>query len=105
SKAFRQQQEQAEIFIAHKKECNYPLIICGDLNNSAFSYVYRNVKGKLRDTFEEAGKGFGQTYTFRYYPARIDYIFADNQMEVKDFQSFPEFQNSDHYPIIAKLSF
>ena len=64
SKAFRQQQEQAEIFIAHKKECNYPLIICGDLNNSAFSYVYRNVKGKLRDTFEEAGKGFGQTYTF-----------------------------------------
>ena len=105
SKAFRQQQEQAEIFIAHKKECSYPLIICGDLNNSAFSYVYRNVKGKLRDTFEEAGKGFGQTYTFRYYPARIDYIFADNQMEVKDFQSFPEFQNSDHYPIIAKLSF
>lgn len=105
SKAFKQQQEQAEIIINHKKECSYPLIICGDLNNSAFSYVYRNVKGKLKDAFEEAGVGFGSTYKFRYYPARIDYIFADQTMQVKDFESFPNFQNSDHFPIMARLSY
>jgi hypothetical protein len=29
------------------------------MNNSAYSYVYRNVKGKLKDCFEEAGTGFG----------------------------------------------
>jgi endonuclease/exonuclease/phosphatase family metal-dependent hydrolase len=104
SKAFKQQQEQASIFEQHKKDCDYPLIICGDMNNSAFSYVYRNIKGKLKDSFEEAGKGFGATYKFKYYPARIDYIFADETMEVKKFESFPEFQNSDHYPIMAKLS-
>ncbi|WP_264566805.1 endonuclease/exonuclease/phosphatase family protein [Flavobacterium sp. N3904] len=104
SKAFKQQQEQATIFQEHKKDCKYPIIICGDMNNSAFSYVYRNIKGKLKDSFEEAGKGFGATYKFRYYPARIDYIFADETMEVKQFESFPEFQNSDHYPIMAKLS-
>jgi endonuclease/exonuclease/phosphatase family metal-dependent hydrolase len=104
SKAFKQQQEQAAIFKEHEKDCKYPIIICGDMNNSAFSYVYRNIKGKLKDSFEEAGKGFGATYKFRYYPARIDYIFADETMEVKEFESFPDFQNSDHYPIMAKLS-
>jgi len=104
SKAFKQQQEQAAIFKEHEKECKYPIIICGDMNNSAFSYVYRNIKGKLKDSFEEAGKGFGATYKFKYYPARIDYIFADETMEVKQFESFSEFQNSDHYPIMAKLS-
>ncbi len=104
SKAFKQQQQQAEILREHMKECPYPIIICGDMNNSAFSYVYRIIKGKLKDSFEEAGTGFGQTYKFKYYPARIDYIFADQKMTVKKFESFPEFENSDHYPIMAQLS-
>ena len=104
SKAFKQQQQQAEIFKEHKRKCAYPIIICGDMNNSAFSYVYRSIKGSLKDSFEEAGVGFGQTYKFRYYPARIDYIFADEKMKVKKFETFPEFDNSDHYPIMAKLA-
>ncbi len=104
SKAFKQQQEQALIFKEHEVNCKYPIIICGDMNNSAFSYVYRNIKGTLKDSFEEAGEGFGATYKFRYYPARIDYIFADETMEVKEFESFSNFQNSDHFPIMAKLT-
>jgi endonuclease/exonuclease/phosphatase family metal-dependent hydrolase len=104
SKAFKQQQLQAEIFKEHEKSCEYPIIICGDMNNSAFSYVYRSIKGRLKDSFEEAGEGFGQTYKFKYYPTRIDYIFADEKMTVKKFESFSDFENSDHYPIMAKLS-
>ncbi|MFL9830861.1 endonuclease/exonuclease/phosphatase family protein [Flavobacterium sp. ARAG 55.4] len=104
SKAFKQQQEQAEILKESLKDCPYPIIICGDMNNSAFSYVYRIIKGESKDAFEEAGVGFGQTYRFKYYPARIDYIFADKKMEVKKFETFPEFDNSDHFPIMAKLS-
>ena len=104
SKAFKKQQQQAEIIKEHKKECKYPIIICGDMNNSPFSYVYRSIKGTLKDSFEEAGTGFGATYKFKYYPARIDYIFADEKMTVKKFESFPKFINSDHYPIMAKLS-
>lgn len=102
--AFRKQQQQAEIIMEHKKGCEYPIIICGDMNNSAYSYVYRSIRGTLQDTFEQAGSGFGQTYNFRYYPARIDYIFADPQMQVKSFESFPDFVNSDHYPIMTRLS-
>lgn len=104
SKAFKQQQQQAEQFSDHKMKCTYPVIICGDMNNSAFSYVYRSIKGKLKDSFEEAGQGFGETYKFRYYPARIDYIFVDQKMKVKKFESFPNFINSDHFPIMARLS-
>ncbi|MET0760112.1 MAG: endonuclease/exonuclease/phosphatase family protein [Flavobacterium sp.] len=104
SKAFKKQQQQAEIIMNHKNKCEYPIIICGDMNNSAFSYVYRSIKGSLKDSFEEAGDGFGPTYSFKYYPARIDYIFADPSMKVKSYESFPEFINSDHFPIIARLS-
>jgi endonuclease/exonuclease/phosphatase family metal-dependent hydrolase len=102
--AFRKQQQQAEIIMNHKNRCEYPVIICGDMNNSAFSFVYRSIKGKLNDTFEEAGSGFGKTYNFRYYPARIDYIFADSKMKVKSFEDFTDFVNSDHYPIMTRLS-
>lgn len=104
SNAFTKQQLQAEILRNHKKECKYPIIMCGDMNNSAFSYVYRSIKGNLNDCFEEAGKGFGETYNFKYYPARIDYIFADKKMKVQHFTNFPEFKNSDHYPILARLN-
>ena len=104
SRAFRKQQQQAEIIMNHKKDCAYPIIICGDMNNSPFSYVYRSVKGKLNDAFEEAGSGFGKTYNFKYYPMRIDYIFADPSIKVKSFESFPDFVNSDHYPIMTRLS-
>lgn len=104
SKAFTKQDEQAELLAQHKLSCTFPMIICGDMNNSAFSYVYRNIKGNLNDCFEEAGIGFGETYNFKYYPARIDYIFVDKKMKVKSFKNFSNFKNSDHYPIKTTLS-
>lgn len=105
SEAFKVQQHQAELVEKHKSECPYPMIICGDLNNSAFSYVYRKIKGNLKDTFEEAGKGFGKSYNFKYYPARIDYIFADEKLEVREHKTFSRFFNSDHFPVMTRLAF
>lgn len=104
SVAFKKQQQQAEIIMNHKKDCKYPVIICGDLNNSAFSFVYRRIRGDLNDAFVEAGNGFGKTYDYKYYPARIDYIFTDSKMTVKSFDNFNEFENSDHFPIMTRLS-
>lgn len=103
SKAFREQQLQSELMQAHRIDAKYPIIVCGDLNNSAFSYVYRNIRGELKDAFVEAGSGFGATYHFPYYPARIDYIFVDKRMEVKSFKTHSNFINSDHYPITTSL--
>jgi endonuclease/exonuclease/phosphatase family metal-dependent hydrolase len=103
SKGFSKQQVQAELLEQHKSHCPYPMLICGDMNNSPFSYVYQHIKGSMKDCFVEAGHGFGQTYRFKYYPARIDYIFADQSMSVKTFTYFPDFVYSDHYPIMTRL--
>ena len=73
------------------------------MNNSAYSYVYRSIRGKLNDAFEEAGQQFGATYKFKYYPARIDYIFTDKKLKVKSFNNFSDFKYSDHTPIISRL--
>ena len=103
SDAFTKQQEQALLLKAHYSECKYKKIICGDMNNSAFSFVYRTIKGSMQDTFETSGSGFGKTYNFKYYPARIDYIFADKTIQVKSFETLNDFYNSDHFPLISRL--
>lgn len=104
SKAFKEQQLQSELIQSHMDDATHPKIICGDMNNSAFSYVYRNIKGELQDAFVEAGSGFGKTYHFAYYPARIDYVFVDPRIAVKAFTTFDDFINSDHYPVATRLS-
>lgn len=103
SKAFKEQQIQSELIKSHMEDFKGQKIICGDMNNSAFSYVYRNVIGNLNDAFVEAGKGFGATYNYKYYPARIDYILVDPIFDVKEFTTFSDFKNSDHFPIMVRL--
>ncbi|WP_370478577.1 endonuclease/exonuclease/phosphatase family protein [Tamlana flava] len=101
--SFKMQHLQTELFLAHKAKCHYKMIICGDFNNTAFSYVYRRIKGDLNDTFKKAGHGFGRTYDFNSFPVRIDFIFADEDFEVNGFKTYKELY-SDHYPIYATLS-
>ncbi|RRJ90645.1 endonuclease [Paenimyroides tangerinum] len=103
SSAFKEQQVQSELIQSHMNDFKGSKIICGDMNNSAFSYVYNNIKGDMQDAFVRAGKGFGKTYNYKYYPARIDYILVDEIFEVKEFETFDNFKNSDHFPILARL--
>ena len=100
---FKMQQFQTELFLMHKKKCHYKMIICGDFNNTAFSYVYRKIKGDLNDTFKEAGNGFGRSYDFKFFPVRIDFILADDAFAVNGFKAF-DAHYSDHYPIMSSLS-
>ncbi|WP_136480094.1 endonuclease/exonuclease/phosphatase family protein [Cognatitamlana onchidii] len=102
STSFKMQQTQAELFVKHKKACTYRMIIYGDFNNTAFSYVYRTIKGDLNDTFKEAGNGFGRSYDFKFFPVRIDFILADPVFSVNGFKSYNQ-RYSDHYPIMATL--
>ncbi|WP_299555602.1 endonuclease/exonuclease/phosphatase family protein [Seonamhaeicola sp.] len=100
---FKMQQFQTELFLMHKKQCKHNMVICGDFNNTAFSYVYRKIKGDLQDTFKAAGSGFGRTYDFKFFPVRIDFIFADEAFSVNGFESYTE-PYSDHFPIMTTLS-
>jgi len=101
--AFRRQQNQTELFLEHKKKCKYKVIVCGDFNNTAFSYVYRKIKGNLKDSFKEAGTGFGRTHEFQFVPMRIDFILVDKAFSVNQFKNYKE-HYSDHFPISATLS-
>jgi len=100
---FKRQQFQSELFLLHKSQCPYKIIICGDFNNTAYSYVYRKIRGNLNDTFKEAGSGFGRTYAFKFFPVRIDFIFADDSFIVNTFKTYDN-DLSDHYPIMTSLS-
>ena len=100
--SFKTHQKQIDTLNAHIKDCKYKVILAGDLNNTAFSWDYKNIKNELQDTFLKAGNGFGKTYEFKKFPLRIDYIFVDENIRVIDHKNLNQ-QFSDHYPIVATL--
>jgi len=102
-KAFKIQANQSTLILEHQNKINHKSIICGDFNNTAFSWVYKNLKEGKNDAFEKAGKGFGETYVFPF-PFRIDFILTDKKMEVNNFKTY-DVKYSDHYPIMARVRF
>ncbi|MGY3794136.1 endonuclease/exonuclease/phosphatase family protein [uncultured Aquimarina sp.] len=101
--SFKKQQSQTEQLIAHLKSSPYRNIVMGDFNNTAYSYIYDKIKSEdLQDTFKEAGRGFGKTFNFELFPARIDFILVPDDAEVISFKSY-DVELSDHYPIYSKI--
>lgn len=101
--AFQIQQTQAEKFVEHSNKNNYKTIVTADLNNTAFSFVYRKIKGAKKDAFAERGKGLGKTFELKKIPLRIDFIFTDPAFTVNTFETHSE-KLSDHYAISSLLS-
>jgi vancomycin resistance protein VanJ len=97
---FERQQDQVEILLSHIRASKHPVILGGDFNNTAFSYVYRKLLSGMKDAFIEKGSGLGTTFMFDFYPMRIDYIFGSKQLEVLEFTSLDQ-TFSDHFPIAA----
>jgi endonuclease/exonuclease/phosphatase family metal-dependent hydrolase len=98
----KMRKEQVEIVIKHMDNFNGKVIICGDFNSTQFSSSYRILKNSRKDTFIEAGFGFGKTYELFKYPFRLDYILVDDGFEVLSHQNF-DLKLSDHEPIIARV--
>lgn len=94
--------EQARRIQAHKMTAPYPVVICGDLNDTPQSYVYTIARGDMQDSFLEEGLGMGSTFGERIPALRIDYIFADEAIEVLD-HDINRSQYSDHYVVISQL--
>lgn len=103
SESFVKQQDQVEQFVQHKNQCKYDIIICGDFNNTPYSWAYDKIKGDFQDTFLQAGKGFGKTYTLKKYPLRIDFIFVGEKFQINEHRNF-KIKFSDHEPVLARLS-
>lgn len=100
--AFQKQEEQTASIIKAVEESPYKVLISGDMNNTAFSYVYRKLSSNLQDAYKQAGKGFGQTFMLDFIPLRIDMILVDPALNVKGFTNY-SIRLSDHFPISAKI--
>lgn len=100
SQRFRQQETQIRAILKHRSKTNHPVILAGDMNNTAFSYNYRKVMGGMQDAFKERGNGFGATFSFDRIPLRIDFIFASPDFDVISFKTIKE-TFSDHRAIRA----
>lgn len=102
-KKFRIQANQTLLIKDHIQKTNLKSIVCGDFNNTAFSWVYHQLKNGKNDAFEVAGKGFGRTFDYKL-PVRIDYILTDKKIEVNNFKTY-DVKFSDHFPIMARIDF
>ena len=105
SAAYVARQYQAKAIRAHIDECPYPVIICGDFNDSPASFSYNKIMHGLRDSFRSSGKGTGTTYIGGNFPAyRIDYIAHDKQFNDFQYTVCRDLTVSDHYPIYTYIS-
>ena len=83
--------------IAHSP---FPVIVCGDMNDTPSSYTYRKIKSELYDSYTTCGSGFGNTYAGVLPPIRIDHIFSSKVLQCIDYKILKK-HYSDHFPVTA----
>jgi endonuclease/exonuclease/phosphatase family metal-dependent hydrolase len=94
-----QRSKQIGVLNRHIEKCPYSnIIICGDLNDTPYSYSYQTLKKTFNNSFEEAGNGFGFTYNGNLL-LRIDNQFTSKNILVESFKVHNEMRYSDHFPI------
>lgn len=101
---FVRQQRQMNIVKEVVLSSPYPSVILGDFNNTAYSYIYQELRDiGFNDAYKEAGNGFGKTFElFGILPLRIDFILPQESLEILTFRNY-EVPYSDHFPITATL--
>jgi len=100
--AFQRRAVQVVKVRDHMKDSPYPIILCGDFNDTPTSFAYNQLAKGLHDTFKYKGNGFGTTYNGNIPYLRIDYIFTDPSINVLKHEVIRN-DISDHYPISASI--
>lgn len=101
-RAFRMRATQVGKIREQIDESPYPVIICGDFNDTPLSYSYQTLRKNLNDGFIDSGKGVGRTYVGKLPSFRIDNIFYSDKFESYNFKTH-DFKMSDHLPISCDL--
>jgi endonuclease/exonuclease/phosphatase family metal-dependent hydrolase len=98
-KAFVIRANQADILKENIDRSPYPVIICGDFNDTPASYTYHRMTSGYHDSFCKAGTGFlGSTYTGNFPSFRIDYILYNDAFSAFNYNK-SSIDLSDHYPV------
>lgn len=101
--AFKMRAQQVDKISEQIQKSPYPVIVCGDFNDSPVSYTYYKMKGKLKDSFRNAGYGTSKTYIGKFPSYRIDYIFYSKQQFNAIYYKRITKELSDHYPVFTVL--
>ncbi len=99
---FEKRALQARKIADHIRQSPYPVIVCGDFNDTPVSYAYRKVRGELKDAFVEAGWGISNTYNGILPSFRIDYILCNQKFVVRNYNRDRVYL-SDHFPVRSQL--
>ena len=103
-RAFIIRSEQVEQVTASVATSPYPVIVAGDLNDSPFSYCYRQLTMNLQDSYREAGSEWaGSTFAGPLPSYRIDYILHSEKFRAVEYAKRMS-GLSDHYPVSATLN-
>lgn len=94
---------QAALIVEHIDRSPYPVIVCGDFNDTPLSYTYNLFASRLTDAFRQTSKGLGITYAGRIPVGRIDYIFHTPTLRSHQFHLQTE-PLSDHYAIDCQIT-
>jgi endonuclease/exonuclease/phosphatase family metal-dependent hydrolase len=93
--AFEKRASQARRVVEHLQTSPYPVVVCGDFNDTPMSYTYNQFQLRLLDAFRGSGLGLGGTYVGRLPAGRIDYLFYSPQLRAAHFQ-IQQHTRSDH---------
>jgi endonuclease/exonuclease/phosphatase family metal-dependent hydrolase len=94
-----QRASQVNTLVKHILACPYPCVVCGDINEPPFGYVYEQLSETLLNAFQLTGTGIGSTYNGKIPFLRIDNIFAHELLTPVHFKIHKEILYSDHFPI------
>lgn len=100
--AYQMRAGQAEIIAGHIRQSPYPVVICGDFNDTPVSYTYQTIRGDFVDAFIESGSGISKTYNGKVPSFRIDYIMHSHGIHSFDYD-LDKIEYSDHHPIYCSL--
>lgn len=98
TKAYPVRAEQTQLILEHVKKSPFPVIICGDFNDTPMSYTYNRFYSSMVDAYKNTSTGIGATYIGKIPIGRIDYIFHSSELGSTQF-SIQEEELSDHRAI------
>lgn len=93
---------QSEILTKHIEKSPYPVVLCGDFNDTPMSYTYSQFGKTLIDAFRNCSVGIGKTYAGKIPAGRIDYIFHSETIGSNNFKVQKK-ALSDHYAISCNV--